>query len=151
MGWDRWNALVGPELPDEEPALRLERKSLNEGTWRGYDSSIRQLITLRVAHIPIESVEELEALVVCLENTQRWRVHRMRSALNCLHSVFRLPPPPFGDLARLIKGVKRSCPQSGDGSRLVEIEELWEYAGYWYHLARAGSLCAARNVAAMFL
>ena len=151
MGWDRWNALVGSEQPDDEPALRLERKSLAPGTWRGYDMTIRQLIALGVAQVPIESVEELEALVVCLENTQRWRLDRMRSALNCLHTVFRLPPPPFSDLARLVKGVKRACPLSGDGSRLVETEELWEYAAYWYRLARAGSLCAARNVAAMFL
>ena len=34
---------------------------------------------------------------------------------------------------------------------MVDIEELWEYAAYWHCLARAGSLCAARNVAAMFL
>ena len=127
MGWDRWNALVSPERPDDEPTLRIERKSLNAGTWRSYDLMISQLTELRVAHIPVESVEELEALVVCFEETQRWRVDRMRSALNCLHTVFRLPPPPFEGLARLLKGVKRlSRPPTS-------------------------SLCAARNLTALFL
>ena len=120
-------------------------------TWANYNSCITEVLQLGISSLPVQSITDLESIVLAYSDSATWKLSRMRSALTAFHQVLGIPPPPFDSVQRLLRGVRGTARQAGPGARAIGLEELWEYAAVWAKEAHEGSLVALRNVAALFL